>query len=283
MNILVTGGRGQLGQSLQKIAPLYSSSNLIFTDMPEADITDKGCIEMLVEKYQIEVIINCAAYTAVDKAENEPELAEKINATGPAVLATVCKEKGIRLIQVSTDYVFDGEANQPLKESDPANAPLGVYGVTKRNGEIAIEQSGCDAAIVRTAWLYSEFGANFVKTMLRLAETRSELGVISDQIGTPTYAPDLAVALLELASQGIFGFEIYHYTNEGVCSWYDFAHEVFDLTGKSVKLNALETWQYPTPASRPKYSVLNKAKIKAKGIDVPHWRDSLKKCISELN
>lgn len=282
MNILVTGGRGQLGCALRKVSHNYPDLKLFLTDMPEADITDKSGISKLAESLKADMIINCAAYTAVDKAEAEADLARKINTDGARVLAEVCREKGIPLIQISTDYVFDGNSNQPLKEEDPANTPLGVYGKTKRDGEIAVAESGCHAAIVRTAWLYSEFGSNFVKTMLRLAESRHELGVVYDQLGTPTYAPDLAEAILDLATQGITGCEIYHYTDEGTCSWYDFAHEIFDLAHVRMKLNAIETRQYPTPAQRPRYSVLDKGKIKAKGIKVPHWRDSLRKCIAEL-
>ena len=282
MNILVTGGRGQLGCSLQKMAVNYPQFNLILTDMPEADITDSEGIRRLIESNEIGGIINCAAYTAVDKAETEADLADRINRKGPETLAALCAEYEIPLVQVSTDYVFNGKSYIPFRETDPTGSPLGVYGVTKRNGEIAVEKSGCAAAIVRTAWLYSEFGNNFVKTMLRLSETRPEIGVICDQIGSPTYAPDLADALLRLLDQGVTGCEIYHYTNEGVCSWYELAHEVFACKGVSGKLNALETSEYPTAAERPPYSVLNKSKIKSKGIEIRHWRDALEACIAEL-
>lgn len=281
MNILVTGANGQLGNSIRKISASYPN-NYFFTDMPEVDITNLALLENLMKEMQIDAIINCAAYTAVDKAEDDVALATKINVDGPRNLAIAAKNANAKLVHVSTDYVFGGKAYLPLKESDPT-APIGVYGRTKLAGEEAVKEVGCDAVVVRTAWLYSEFGGNFVKTMLRLGRERSELGVVYDQVGTPTYATDLAVALMELLTKGFSGFSLYHYSNEGVISWYDFAKTIFDLSGINIKLNALESSEYPSKAERPAYSVLNKKKIREAGIKVPYWRDSLVECLRLLN
>ncbi len=284
MKILVTGGNGQLGSSLRKISGEYPQHAFLFTDMPEADITDKGCMSRLVSDNGIELIINCAAYTAVDKAESQPELAAKINIDGARILAEVAREHEAFLIHISTDYVFGGEGCHPLKEED-ATAPIGVYGRTKRAGEEAVVAAGCRGAIIRTAWLYSEFGGNFVKTMLRLGSQRDNLNVVYDQIGTPTYATDLARAILVLAEklqQERPGMEIYHFSNEGAVSWYDFAQAIFELSGLAVRVGAIETEQYPTPARRPAYSVLSKEKIKAAGVEVPYWRNSLIECLHIL-
>lgn len=281
MNILVTGANGQLGNSIRKISASYPN-NYFFTDMPEVDITNLALLENLMKEKQIDAIINCAAYTAVDKAEDDVALATKINVDGPRNLAIAAKNANAKLVHVSTDYVFDGKRNLPLKETD-ATAPIGVYGRTKLAGEEAVKEVGCDAVVVRTAWLYSEFGGNFVKTMLRLGRERSEMGVVYDQVGTPTYATDLAVALMELLTKGFSGFSLYHYSNEGVISWYDFAKTIFDLSGINIKLNALESSEYPSKAERPAYSVLNKKKIREAGIKVPYWRDSLIECLRLLN
>ena len=282
MNVLVTGANGQLGNSIRKIAAEYPSFHFFFTDIPEVDITDATCVEELVRTNHIEAIVNCAAYTAVDKAETEQETARKINVEGPRNLAGIAKNANIKLIHVSTDYVFNGEGNVPLKEEAPI-APVGVYGKTKLEGEIAVQEGGCDALVIRTAWLYSEFGGNFVKTMLRLGSEREELGVVYDQIGTPTFATDLAIAILDLLQKGFSGYTLYHYSNEGAISWYDFAQAIFDLSSIQLKLNAIESHEYPTPAKRPPYSVLSKKKIKEAGIKVPYWRDSLVECLSILN
>jgi dTDP-4-dehydrorhamnose reductase len=281
MNILVTGANGQLGQSIQKIAPSYPSFHFIFTDIPEMDITDFQAIDQFIGKNQVEAIINCAAYTAVDKAETEIAAAQKINIEGPAVLGRIAKKFDIKLIHVSTDYVFNGMNNLPLKETDSTD-PIGVYGQTKLEGELAVQNSGCDSLVIRTSWLYSPFGNNFVKTMLRLSSERTELNVIYDQIGTPTYAEDLARAILDLLQKGFSGFTLYHYSNEGAISWYDFAKAIFDISGITIKLNAIESFEYPTPTKRPHYSVLNKRKIKEKEIAVPYWRDSLILCLKNL-
>lgn len=281
MNILVTGAKGQLGRSLEKTAPRYPLHRLILTDVPEGDITDPACMQSLVKQHAVGLIVNCAAYTAVDKAETDAALAEKINAEGPRILAGIARQEGIGLIHVSTDYVFNGEHCHPLHEEDPTG-PTGVYGRTKLSGEEAIRESGCEAVIIRTSWLYSEFGNNFLKTMLRLGRENAQLTVVYDQVGTPTYAPDLAEAILYLADRGIAGSELYHFSNEGVTSWYDFAWAIFDLSGMPVEVNAVESDRYPTAAKRPAYSVLSKDKIRSSGVPVPYWRDSLKVCLGAL-
>lgn len=281
MNILVTGGNGQLGNSIQKISAKYPEHKFIFTDVPEVDITDLNLLRNLVKKESIGAIINCAAFTAVDKAESCEELAGKINIDGPKNLAIAAHEVGAKLVHISTDYVFGGKNCLPLKESDET-APIGVYGKTKRQGEIEVEKSGCDAIVIRTAWLYSEYGNNFVKTMLRLGKERENLNVVYDQIGTPTYATDLAYAIMTLLNKGIKGFETYHFSNEGVISWFDFTKAIFEIAGYNTKVGAIESFEYPTAAERPAYSVLNKRKIREAGVSVPYWKDSLKECMSIL-
>ncbi len=284
-NILVTGAGGQLGSELRKLAHTLPEARFFFTDVPEMDITDEKGVREFVVAHRIDTIVNCAAYTNVDKAESNEATARKINARGPEVLAQTAADKDILLIHVSTDYVFDGTAHRPYREEDPV-APLGVYGKTKREGEEAVIASGCRSVILRTAWLYSAYGNNFVKTMLRLGAEWEELRVIFDQVGTPTYAEDLAAAVLTLLprlqeepQQG----EIYHFTNEGVCSWYDFATTIMELSGTDCRVIPIETKDYPTAAERPAYSVLNKGKIKARfGLTIPHWEKSLKRCLSAL-
>lgn len=281
MNILVTGANGQLGNSVRKISNQYPQHKFIYTDMPEVDITNLALLEELAKKEQVNAIINCAAFTAVDKAESCEELAAKINIDGPKNLALAAKTVGAKLVHISTDYVFDGKSNLPLKETD-ATQPIGVYGRTKRQGEVEVEKSGCDAIVIRTAWLYSEYGNNFVKTMIRLGKERDSLNVVYDQIGTPTYATDLALAIMTLLEKGISGFETYHFSNEGVISWFDFTNAIFEIAGLATKVNAIESFEYPTAAERPAYSVLNKRKIKAAGVAVPYWKESLKTCIALL-
>lgn len=281
MNILVTGGNGQLGNSIKKISSDYPQHTFFFTDVPEVDITNLNLLDRLMEEKSVDAIINCAAYTAVDKAESDVALAESINVAGPKNLAEAAKKRGAKLIHVSTDYVFNGTANEPLKEEAQTD-PIGVYGRTKLAGEQAVKDSGCDALVIRTAWLYSEFGNNFVKTMLRLGREREQLGVVFDQVGTPTYAPDLAVAIMTLLEKGFSGFDLYHFSNEGVISWYDFTKAIFRLENINIMLNPIESCEYPTPAKRPAYSVLNKKKIKAAGVSVPYWEDSLRVCLKEL-
>lgn len=281
MNILVTGGNGQLGNSIKKISSDYPQHTFFFTDVPEVDITNLELLDRLMKEKSVDAIINCAAYTAVDKAESDVVLAESINVAGPKNLAEAAKKRGAKLIHVSTDYVFNGTANEPLKEEAQTD-PIGVYGRTKLAGEQAVKDSGCDALVIRTAWLYSEFGNNFVKTMLRLGREREQLGVVFDQVGTPTYAPDLAVAIMTLLDKGFTGFDLYHFSNEGVISWYDFTKAIFRLENINITLNPIESCEYPTPAKRPAYSVLNKKKIKAAGVSVPYWEDSLRVCLKEL-
>jgi dTDP-4-dehydrorhamnose reductase len=281
MNILITGGRGQLGHSIRKIGAEVPQHTLIYTDLPEGDIADREAMLSLIESNGIELIVNCAAYTAVDKAESEPDAAWRVNALGAGVLGTLCAEKGIGLIHISTDYVFDGTAQTPYTEDTPLH-PLGVYGKTKAEGERMILESGCRAIVIRTAWLYSEFGNNFVKTMLRLGTERDRLTVVDDQSGSPTYAPDLARAVMVLADRPFDGFTVYHFSDEGETTWYDFARKIFELTGNPIPVLPVGTKDYPTPARRPAYSVLSKEKIKAAGATVPDWMDSLKICVSEI-
>ncbi len=281
MNILVTGGKGQLGHSIRKIAAEFPQHTFIYTDLPEGDIADREAMRALIEANSIELIVNCAAYTAVDKAESEPDAAWRVNALGAGVLGDLCADKGIGLIHISTDYVFDGTAREPMTEERPVH-PLGVYGETKAEGERMIAESGCRAVIVRTAWLYSEFGHNFVKTMLRLGAERDRLTVVKDQTGSPTYAPDLARAVMVLAEGPFDGCTVYHFSNEGAVTWYDFARKIFELTGNPIAVVPVGTKDYPTPARRPAYSVLSKEKIRAAGVTVPNWVDSLKECLSEI-
>ncbi len=281
MNILVTGCNGQLGSSLRKISGKYPTHRFVFMDYPEGDITNLDLLCSILQKEEINAIVNCAAYTAVDKAEGDEPAAAKINADGPKNLAIAAKRHGAMLVHISTDYVFDGKSPLPRKESDPT-APIGVYGKTKRQGELEVERSGCDAVIIRTAWLYSEFGGNFVKTMLRLSKERDHLNVVFDQVGTPTYATDLAYAIMTIIEKGFSGFEIYHFSNEGAISWYDFTQAIFEIAGAKTTVGAIESWEYPTPTERPAFSVLNKRKIREAGVKVPYWRDSLKKCLDIL-
>ena len=276
-NILVTGGNGQLGSELKKIAPNYQDYNFLFTDVKDFDITNHTAVAAFIENNNITVIINCAAYTAVDKAESEQELSDAINHLAVANFAQIAKDNNIKLIHISTDYVFDGTNYRPYVETDIPN-PQSVYGQTKLDGELAMKKiNPANSIIIRTSWVYSKFGNNFVKTMLRLAETRDEISVVADQIGTPTNAADLAKAILTVLPQIENKTpEIYHYSNEGVCSWYDFAKAIFEIVNTKVKINAIESAQYPTPAKRPFYSVFNKRKIKAGyQIETPYWRESL--------
>ena len=284
MNILVTGANGQLGCEMRRLGAV-SPNNYIFTDVAELDITNADAVMYVAKHYSIDAIINCAAYTNVDKAETDQETAELINATAVGNLARAMKEVGGTLFHVSTDYVFGSEGNTPRTEEMPLN-PLGVYGLTKLHGEQAIEESGCKALIFRTAWLYSEFGNNFLKTMLRLTAEREQLNVVFDQVGTPTYAGDLALAIFSIIEAGVYpGNEgIYHFSNEGVCSWYDFAVEIAAAAGHTnCRINPCHSSEFPSPVTRPPYSVLDKTKIKATfDIDIPHWRESMEYCIKRL-
>lgn len=280
--VLVTGYKGQLGSELKELS-CKSNNEFIFTDVDELDITELSSADKFLKNSPVDYIINCAAYTAVDKAENDYETAYKVNALAPKNLAVLSSEKNIRLIHISTDFVFDGRKSLPYKEDDTEN-PLSVYGKTKLDGEKEIFSNTNSAVIIRTSWLYSTYGNNFVKTMIRLGKERKELGVIFDQTGTPTYARDLAGVILNIIDNGDFSKnQLYHYSNEGVASWYDFAKSVMDMAGLGAVVKPIETSQYPTPAKRPHYSVLNKSKIKNHfNIVIPHWMDSLSMCINSL-
>ena len=284
MNILVTGANGQLGCEMRRLGAV-SPNNYIFTDVAELDITNADAVMYVAKHYSIDAIVNCAAYTNVDKAESDEATAELINATAVANLAAAMKEVGGTLFHVSTDYVFGSEGNTPRTEDMPLN-PLGVYGRTKLHGEQAIIESGCKALIFRTAWLYSEFGNNFLKTMLRLTAEKEQLNVVFDQVGTPTYAGDLALAIFSIIEAGVYeGNEgIYHFSNEGVCSWYDFAVEIAAAAGHtSCRINPCHSSEFPSPVTRPPYSVLDKTKIKNTfDIDIPHWRESMEYCIKRI-
>ncbi|MCM1518367.1 MAG: dTDP-4-dehydrorhamnose reductase [Pseudoflavonifractor sp.] len=283
MKILVTGANGQLGTEMRNTLEQKRSGITIYTDVAELDITDSKAVSDFVRDNDITHVVNCAAYTAVDKAEEEKALSAAINVDAVRNLATAADAVGAKVLHVSTDYVFDGTAHRPYKESDKVN-PVSQYGTTKRQGETALLALAPESVIVRTAWLYSPYGKNFVKTMMKLGSERPVIKVVSDQIGTPTYAADLAEAICAIlfSPQWIPG--IYHFTNEGACSWYDFTksiHRIAGITGCDVQ--PIPTEDYPTPATRPSYSILDKSKIKATyGITIPHWEESLEKCISQL-
>lgn len=281
-NILVTGANGQLGNEMRLLAEVNKEYTYFFTDVAELDICDEQAVRNFVAEHQIDIIVNCAAYTAVDKAEDNQELCDKLNHVAPGYLAKAIESRGGHFIQVSTDYVFDGTAHIPYTEEQPT-CPDSVYGITKLAGEQEAMKYCSKTMIVRTAWLYSTFGNNFVKTMLRLGREKTSLGVIFDQIGTPTYARDLAVAIFAAINKGIVP-GIYHFSNEGVCSWYDFTQMIHHLAGiDSCRLKPLHTEEYPTKAKRPHYSVLDKTKIKDTfGIEIPYWVDSLKECVDKL-
>ena len=304
MNILVTGANGQLGNELRIVAR-GSSHRFVFTDVVEAegqetvhlDITDLEAIRLLVKQEAIDVIVNCAAYTNVDKAETDADLAELLNANAPQNLAIAMKEAGGLLVHISTDYVFGKEPyNTPCRE-DMVGTPTGVYGLTKLHGEQNILESGCRYVIIRTAWLYSEFGKNFVKTMLNLTATRPELKVVFDQVGTPTYAGDLAEAIVKIIEKYDFSVRnsqfsilnsqfnsVYHYSNEGVCSWFDFTKMIAEYSGQiQCNIQPCHSDEFPSPVKRPSFSVLDKTKIKETfGLQIPYWTDSLRKCIKNL-
>ena len=287
MNILVTGANGQLGYCMRKAVVKGTADNYIFTDVAELDITDADAVEEMVTEHNIDIIVNCAAYTNVDKAESDRTLAEKLNATAVGNLALAIKNNNGTLIHISTDYVFGGaKGNTPRTESEPVN-PSGVYGITKLHGEQAIEASGCKAQIFRTAWLYSDSGQNFVKAMLNLSSSKSELKVVFDQAGTPTYAQDLADAIFSIIeSRKYEGNEgIYHYSNEGVCSWFDFTKAIAEIAGNTgCDIQPCHSDEFPSAVVRPSYSVLDKTKFKRTfGLRIPYWTDSLKVCIKNLN
>ncbi len=289
INIIVTGSNGQVGSELQTLSSQYADFQFVFTDYQELDITDKVAVLTFFKQQKFQYCINCAAYTAVDKAESEAEKATAINVTGSENLALACKESGTMLIHLSTDYVYHSDQNTPFVEMDETN-PQSIYGQTKLEGEKIIQKIHALTIIIRTSWVYSSFGQNFVKTMIRLGKERDKLTIIYDQIGTPTYARSLARAILDMIKK-IEGSEMdskditgtYHYSNEGVTSWYDFALAVFELENIAVKVLPILTKDYPTPAKRPHFSLLNKAKFKERfGLEIPHWRESLKECLEVL-
>lgn len=280
----ITGASGQLGQTFRFLSQNNHDFNFIFTDSSRLDLTDSKAVLAFLEKNQIDYCINTMAYTAVDKAESEPEKAYELNAEIPIFLAESCKNFEVKLIHLSTDFVFDGQKNTAYTENDLPN-PISIYGKSKRAGEIGILEKNAESMIVRTAWVYSQFGNNFLKTMLRLAETRTELGVVADQVGTPTFAQDLAEGILKLIEidekKSIKG--IFHYSNEGVASWYDFAQAIFRLAKKQIILKPIRTEAYPTPAKRPIFSLLDKSHWKeTTGLPIPHWSESLEKCLKTM-
>ena len=282
MNILITGCNGQLGNEMQLLESQYPQYQWYNTDVQELDISNQQAIEQFVAAHEIDGIVNCAGYTAVDKAEENEELCAMLNQHAPAYLAAAVEKRGGWMVHISTDYVFDGTHHTPYVETDEP-CPNSVYGRTKLAGEQKVMQHCKRSVIIRTAWLYSTFGNNFVKTMIRLGKERPELGVIFDQIGTPTYAGDLAKAIMAVVEKGIMP-GIYHFSNEGVISWYDFTKAIHRLAGiTTCHVRPLHTAEYPTPANRPHYSVLDKTKIKTVyGIEIPYWEESLKDCIEKL-
>lgn len=288
--VLVTGRNGQLGLSLKSLSAQYPQYQFTFTGRDELDLSCSKKIADYFDHNKFDLIINCAAYTAVDKAEDEQSLANTINYLAVRQLSEIALQNDSILIHISTDYVFDGTAHKPYVESTSIN-PQNIYGETKLKGEQAIQAIACNAIIIRTSWVYSEYGNNFVKTMLRLGSDREQLNVIFDQVGTPTYAKDLAISILTIADslnsdQTDFQQDkvnIYHFSNEGVCSWYDFAKAIFELSNTQCVVSPIETKDYPTPAKRPFYSVLNKAKIKQQfKLNIPYWKDSLQACLKQL-
>lgn len=282
MNILVTGANGQLGNEMQVLSRENLQHTYFFTDVQELDICDEQAVRAFVADNRVDVIVNCAAYTAVDKAEDNAELCDKLNHLAPGYLASAAEACGAALIQVSTDYVFDGTGHIPYTE-EMTPCPNSVYGSTKLDGERVVMEKCSRAMIIRTAWLYSVYGNNFVKTMLRLGRERDTLGVVFDQIGTPTYAKDLACVIFEAINHGIVP-GIYHFSDEGVCSWYDFTLAIHRLAGiTTCKVSPLHTDEFPAKAPRPHYSVLDKTKIKKTfNIEIPHWEESLSACIKSL-
>jgi dTDP-4-dehydrorhamnose reductase len=282
MKIVVLGASGQLGSCLKNVAERRNITDISFPSEQDGNILDKDLLEKLFSAEKPEFVINCAAYTAVDKAEDEQDICRKVNRTGAANIAEACQAHNAALVHISTDFVFKGNVPKLLSETDPAE-PENIYGLTKLEGEQDIVALLEKHFIIRTSWLYSEYAGNFVKTMLRLGKERDQLGVIVDQVGSPTYAIDLAGAIFDVIESGKEAYGIYHYSNEGVTSWYDFAKTIFDISNTPVVLNPVKTSEYVTKAVRPAYSVMDKSKIKATfGIQIPYWRDSLVACIARL-
>ncbi len=285
--ILVTGANGQLGNELRMLAKQFPQFSFSFSDVEECDITNAQAVKAYIQNTKPQYLINCAAYTAVDKAESEQEKAYSLNTDAPKILATEAKAAQCRFIHISTDYVFDGTSCIPYTEDMPIK-PMSVYGTSKAMGETIVQEADAQSIIVRTSWLYSSFGNNFVKSMIRLGNERDELGIVFDQVGTPTYARDLALALLQIIDKvetqsAAWQSGIYHFSNEGVCSWYDFTKAIHAIKGISCNVKPIESKDFPTPVRRPNYSVLNKKKIKATySIEIPYWLDSLKDCLKLL-
>jgi dTDP-4-dehydrorhamnose reductase len=283
LNILVTGSNGQLARCIRDIVHQENHFNFIFKNSTDLDITNSEKVTSFFEEHEIAFCVNCAAYTAVDKAESEKEIALSVNEMGAKNLAIECSRKSAKLIHISTDFVFDGSKSVAYLESDETN-PKSVYGFSKLKGEFEIQNHLSKHFIIRTSWLYSEHGNNFFKTMLKLSNERESLSVVCDQIGTPTYAKDLAEVILKIIKTNNNNYGLFHFSNEGVASWYDFAHAIFDENQKEIKLTPIKTSDYPTPAKRPPFSVMDKNKVKeCFEIEIPHWRDSLKKAIFNLN
>ena len=287
-SILVNGASGQLGQSFRQLEDSYPQYDFVFAGRTDLDLSDSSKVEVYFQQHSFDLVINCAAYTAVDKAEEEPEVANAINHLAVQQIARIAAKRHAKFIHVSTDYVFNGEQYRPYIETDQV-APMSVYGETKLAGEQAVfDEMPVNALIIRTSWVYSPFGNNFVKTMLKLGVQRDALTVIFDQLGSPTYAPDLAEALMDIVASELFSqpnntTQLYHYSNEGVCSWYDFAETIFELSNTHCEVSPIETKDYPTAATRPHYSLLNKAKIKQQfALKIPYWKDSLIRCLASL-
>lgn len=282
MKTLITGANGQLGTELHEILEREFPGQTLYTDVQELDLTNAKAVDSYVANNEITHIVNCPAYTAVDRAEEEKMLCAAVNTDAVKNLAMAADANGAKIIHISTDYVFDGTNHRPYRESDKVN-PISQYGTTKRKGETLLLALAPQAIIIRTAWLYSAHGKNFVKTMLRLADSQPEIKVVCDQIGTPTFARDLARAVVKVLQSHQWVPGIYHFTDEGAASWYDFAKAIFRIAGKDVKVTPIPTEDYPTPASRPSYSILDRTRIKATyGIEIPHWEEALADCLRQL-
>lgn len=280
--ILVTGSNGQLGKELRQLAPLHNEFSFIFLSREDLPIHHFDMVRTYFDNLQPDFCINCAAYTAVDRAEQEKDLAFQVNGEAVGVLAAVCKKYHTRLIHISTDYVFDGNGTQPWKETDPVS-PVNTYGASKLQGEEEAMQFNPETIIIRTSWVYSRFGKNFVRTMLKLMKEKKEISVVNDQLGSPTYAADLATAILHIINQAHWHSGIYHYCNEGIISWYDFAAAIKEISGSDCLVHPIPTHQYPTPAKRPAYSALNTGKIKTRfNLAIPGWKESLIGCLKQL-
>ncbi len=281
-NVLVTGGKGQLASCIKDSAANLKEHHFIYVDVDVLDITKASQVNAFFETNDFDFCVNCAAYTNVDKSESEQDIAEKVNVDGAKNLAEACNDHEVKFIQISTDFVFDGKSSLPYLEEDETN-PLGSYGLTKLNGEQATIDGVKEHFIIRTSWLYSEHGQNFCKTMLRFAKERDSLSIVSDQVGTPTYGGNLAEVILKMITEDSIAYGVYHYSNEGVASWYDFAKAIFDISDSKMKLLPIRSEAYPTPAKRPAFSVMDKSKIKrVLEVRIPYWRDSLVICLRKL-